>query len=513
MAENDADDPVIANPTYMADIRHFFTTEDVQHMAAKNIDLGTYDGVKGQAINIYQQTSAGTMPPPPPDSDEPPWSANKVQTFLNWMTNGYPVGSATAVPVEPAPPEGATAGRVRKNVANLSDDEVDALKAAFTGLMGRPDSDPNSYWALAGIHWLPGGWDGVTGQCQHHVNPFIGWHRVYLKVFEDALRSVEGCADVTLPYWDFSTLLPPLLQEQPFASYTFPQDPGAHIKPNPGYFPGTTSRFSPQQIKDNMDADVLGDLATSLKQSLWGKYGSGGSGYQQFSIQAHDMGHNSIGPTMANQDIAAFDPVFWFFHCNLDRCWLKWQEAVNATTLTGFKTTLGGNSAWLAPPLNGLPPFSPPALTPATTTDETIAYGITYEEPTLELAEDLTLENTNGSLAAARSFSIKSSTPVSVRVKDIDRLNIPGSFVVNLLADGKVIARRAVFQPTTPRDCETCRSVGLVSLDFRIDQAQLVDRQLSVEIAVPGQADIGAKFPLSQAGNPTINARLLLHDE
>ncbi|HET9975731.1 MAG TPA: hypothetical protein VFQ68_46430 [Streptosporangiaceae bacterium] len=44
------------------------------------------------------------------------------------------------------------------------------------------------------------------------------------------------------------------------------------------------------------------------------------------------------------------------------------------------------------------------------------------------------LENKVGSVAAAHAFSIKRSSPVSVRVKDIDRLNIPGSFVVKLLA-------------------------------------------------------------------------------
>ena len=512
MPDNAAPDGPVANPTYMADIRFFFTSDDVAHMAKKNIDLGTYEGVKGQAPNIYSQTQAGLMPPP--DFGEPAWSDDKVQTFVNWMTNGYPQGAATGPAPGPEPTPGPSTGRVRKNVANLSDDEIATLKAAFTGLMQRDPADPNSYYALAGIHQLPGGWAGVDGQCQHHVNPFNPWHRVFLKLFEDALRSVKGCDEVTLPYWDISTPLPELLQEEPFASYTLQADPGANVKPNPGYYPGTTSRFTPAQIEQNVALHgVLQDIATSQDQSLWGKYGSAGSGYQQFSIQAHDGGHNSIGTWMANQDVAAFDPVFWFFHCNLDRLWLKWQVAVKATTLDGFKSVLGGSAAWLSSPLNALPPFSPPALTPATTTDESIDYGIAYDDQEPGRAEEPTMENTRGSIAAVRSFSIKSSTPVSVRVKDIDRLNIPGTFVVNLLADGKVIAKRAVFQPTAPRECETCRQEGLVSLDFRIDQEQLVDRQLSVEIEVPGHEDIGTKFPLSQAGNPTINARLLLHDE
>ncbi|MEA2139686.1 MAG: tyrosinase [Solirubrobacteraceae bacterium] len=511
----------IANPTYMADIRNFFTPDDVNHMAPKGYDLATYDGVKDNASDIYGQTQAGNMPPPPAE----PWSADKVQTFLNWMTNGFALGSATAPVVEPSSPtNGVTASRVRKNVASLSDEELTTLKAAFTGLMARDPSDPGSYYALAGIHWLPGGWDGVNGRCQHHINGFNPWHRVFLKGFEDALRTVPGCEEVTLPYWDISTPLPDPLREEPFASYTLQEDPAANIRPNPGYFPGSTTRYTPEEIEANLvDRGFASDTATSLQQSRWGVYSNsgpatpgnpnGGSGYQQFSIQAHDSGHVSIGDWMANQDIAAFDPVFWFYHCNLDRLWLQWQRNAGAETLIGFKSTLGANTAWLSPPINGLSPFSPPALTPATTTDETIEFGISYDDQDLESVEELALENTTGSIDAARSFSIKSTTPVSVRVKNIDRLNIPGSFDVHLLADGKVIAKRALFQPTSPRDCETCKSVALISLDFRIEQEKLLDKQLSVEIHVPGHKDIGTKFPLSKAGNPTINARLLLHEE
>ena len=112
---------------------------------------------------------------------------------------------------------------------------------------------------------------------------------------------------------------------------------------------------------------VLDDITTSLNQSLWGAYNT--NGYQDFSIQAHDGGHVSIGPTMADQNVSAYDPVFSFYHCNLDRLWLKWRQSVNATTLTGFTSTITGDTSWLSAPFNALPPFSTPA-------DETIAFGI-----------------------------------------------------------------------------------------------------------------------------------------
>ena len=40
------------------------------------------------------------------------------------------------------------------------------------------------------------------GYCNHGNVLFPTWHRAYLLRLEDALRSILGCADVTLPFWD-----------------------------------------------------------------------------------------------------------------------------------------------------------------------------------------------------------------------------------------------------------------------------------------------------------------------
>lgn len=499
MIENNVTYQVVAAPTYMADIRFFFRPVDVDHMGAKGIELGTYDGVKRNALAIFTHTA-------PPNADMPPdaagkWSDGQSQTFKNWIINGYPLGAATPQAPEGSQTSDTPAGRERKNIASLSAQEIQTLQTAFTGLMARDPSDAGSYFALAGLHGLPASW------CLHHENRFNPWHRVYLKLFEDALRSVPGCQDVTLPYWDLTTPLPALLQQPPFASYTLPTDPGASATPpEPGtYFPYTTQRNTPTEIKQNLqEFEVLQDITTSLNQSMWGVYNI--NGYQDFSIQAHDSGHVSIGPTMADQNVASYDPVFWFYHCNLDRLWLSWQQNVGATTLTGFKSTITGDTSWLSAPFNAMQPFT-------TTADESIAFGISYDKLELASTENITLENKAGSVEAARSFSIKDSSPVSVRVKNIDRLGIPGSFVVNLLADGEPIAKRAFFQPKSPRNCENCRNLALINIDFRIDREKILGRKLSVAIEVPGHEEIGTRFPLSQAGNPSVNARLLLADE
>lgn len=511
MPDNDAADQVVANPTYMADIRFFFRPIDIDHMGGMGIDLSTYAGVKRNALAINTHTGPPS-PTMPPSSAGGRWSSARVQTFKNWIINGCPQGTAAPTTMEPTTP--TSGDRLRKNVESLGDAELEKLKTAFQGLMDRDGdaSATNSYFYIAGQHGLPFAW------CMHHEDGYNPWHRTYLKVFEDALRSVEGCEDVTLPYWDIRKPLPEVLQQPPFASYDLPRDPGAQATPVvTGFFPYTTQRNDPGTIQELMKDGaptgfgVYADIDLSLKQSTWGA--SDLNGYQDWSIQAHDGGHGSIGPTMGNQRVASYDPVFWFYHCNLDRLWLSWQTIVGATTLTGFKSTLDHGSDWLSPPFNALPPFSPPEFTPATTTGQTIEFGITYDALETVSEEVRALENTAGSLAATRSFSIKRATPVSVRVKGIDRLAIPGTFAVNLLADGAPIARRAFFQPDEPRDCEGCRKHALVNIDFRIDANELVDRTLSVGIEVLYADDDVKNFPLAQAGNPTINARLLLHDE
>ncbi|KJK43389.1 tyrosinase family protein [Streptomyces sp. NPDC056254] len=486
----------VAAPTYLADIRFFFRPEDVAHMAAKGIELGTYDGLKSNALSVHAQTA-------PPNSLMPPdaagkWSTARSQTFKNWIVNGCPLG--TAAPAEP-PTDGQAPGtRLRKDVTKLDDGEFDLLATAFRGLMDRAPEDPNSYFALAGQHGLPDSW------CLHHQDRYNPWHREYLRVFEDALRSVPGCEEVTLPYWDISTELPQRLQQPPFDAYVLPADPGATVTPPvTGFFPYTTQRYPAAQIAQNVaDFEVLEDIATSLTQSLWGAYNV--NGYQDFSIQAHDSGHGSIGPTMGTQEVASYDPVFWFFHCNLDRLWLSWQTRVSATTLTGFRSTLGENTDWLTAPFNALPPFG-------TTADQTVETEASYDRLELLSPVEGPLENLTGSIDAIHPFTFRSASPVSVRVKGIHRLDIPGSFVVTLLADGEPVAKRFFFQPVNPPGCANCVEHGIVNIDFRMTPQRLLDRTLSVRIDVPGHADeIGTAFPLARAGNPTINARLLVEE-
>ena len=488
MANTD-NDPLVEHPTWFGQIRSFFTKDDIAHMSAKGIDLGTYNGVVTNAISIYSQTQSGSMPPDP----APKWSANRVQTFLNWVTDNYPLGTPQpAKYVKAAALAAAPPPRLRKEVTSLGAPEIATLKKAFAGIMARDPKQPDSYFAIAGVHWYPAIDQNPLFHCLHHENRFLPWHRLHLKSFEDALRSVPGCADVTLPYWDVTTPVPPLLYEQPFAQYAL-QAPIGH-----GYDPLTTSRYPASEITANInDFGVPNQIVLSLRQSIWEQFNSN-------FWRAHDNGHVSCGTTMENQDISAFDPVFWFFHCDLDRIWLQWQRSVGATTLAGFKSTCRGSTAWLdIPAFGALPPFAGHAA-------DTIDFPeVDYAPPGKEVMA-MGFENKTGNIAAAKRFRLDSAAPLSIRVKDIDRSGIPGTFVVHLLADGKEVARQAFFQPTRPDICPSCSESAKVAIDFLVEPGKVLDKNLTVEVHVPGQRAIGTKFPLSKTGQPTINVRHLI---
>lgn len=485
-------DPVVENPTWFGQIREFFTPTDISHMQAKGIDLSVYDVVASSCWDIYGQTSSGSMPPPP----LPQWSANKNQTFFNWANQGCPKGTPPPVAADALFMARAAAPRIRKDVTDLSDVEIATLTKAFNGIMTRDPAEPDSYFTIAGYHWFPAIDINPRFHCLHHENRFLAWHRIHLMRFEDALRSVPDCADVTLPYWDISSLsVPDLFSRPPFDKYVA-QAPIGH-----GYDPFTSSRYDPGTIIEGFErTNIRGATEQALRIPKW-------EAFNRAYWAVHDNGHVSIGPTMANQDVASFDPIFWFFHCNLDRVWLEWQISLQATTLSGFKSTCTTPTVWLDnPQVGALMPFT------ETAADAVVLSEVAYAAPAREM-EAVDFVNREGNIRAGAKFRIDSSAPLSIRVKDIDRTAIPGTFFVHLLADGQEVARQAFFQPTDPGACLNCSENAIVPIDFQVPAEQVLDKDLSIEIHVPAHAEIGTRFPMSKVGTPTINVRHLLEGD
>lgn len=106
--------------------------------------------------------------------------------------------------------------RVRRSIQDLQNDydskkdvkPLENLMRAWKGIKELPPDDPRSFFVLGGYHGEPfrgAGWGNSSywgGYCNHGNVLFPTWHRVYLFMLEEALRSIPGCGDVTLPFWD-----------------------------------------------------------------------------------------------------------------------------------------------------------------------------------------------------------------------------------------------------------------------------------------------------------------------
>jgi hypothetical protein len=406
--------------------------------------------------------------------------------------------------------------------------------------MDLPNDDPRSFYQLGAIHWYPG-----KTYCEHHIHPFLAWHRAYILQFENALRSIPGCENVTLPYWDISDdRYPEIFSEGPFANYKVPQEfldqypqeiTNGSLKADGSIIRNDAATYNEEKWKYIRDAthDPTNLNKVYLDKIIqfptWNAFNgldtNGNYVASESLMHAHDMIHNSNGATTANQDVTGFEPVFWLFHSNWDRLMWQWQKLHHTTNVDDFKKNVqaaGDSTDWIdGVGLNILDPFTE---TLGLTVDQTIDLndmGINYVEPPLPLtnaenfaANEMSLHRSAKKGKSTKSeFTIRNLSYVSLRVKDVDRLKIPGAFTVSLYLGGELLQKRFFFQPTKPGNCANCVKQALVSFDFEFENERLqkADGKVKVEIQLSREDEDGNRpvIPFGKIGNPTINIRLV----
>jgi hypothetical protein len=194
---------------------------------------------------------------------------------------------------------------------------------------------------------------GETGEpfyCKHSVYSFIAWHTPYVYQFELLLNKYNRSADdtyITLPWLDLTDTS---------ADYGFLNDPEITIlyekrtrtieNPLAGayyYVHGIRTRtvrqgfFTPTNKKQHMQINtVRKQLNNALYATQYEEFSSAptkvGRTNTAVSYVPLETPHNSLhdiiggnNGNMSNIDIAAFDPVFWLHHCNMDRHYYSWM--------------------------------------------------------------------------------------------------------------------------------------------------------------------------------------------
>ncbi|CAI6340671.1 unnamed protein product [Periconia digitata] len=234
-----------------------------------------------------------------------------------------------------------------------------------------------SYYQVAGIHgqpWIP--WDGVPswtddphwGYCPHNGNLFATWHRPYVMLYEQLLyehvKAIVGeISDATtkarfqeiakkfrVPYWDWAQKIPAVAAvSNPLSGYRFhPLQPEDF--PVPENFQAPYDHW--EQIihyPDDPSSTNPNDNLTGLHQTLNNNLGFARDGiyklftnylpFNRFSNQGPgsdvnignlETVHGSIHDSFRDGHLqfpltAAFDPIFYLHHANVDRQIAIWQ--------------------------------------------------------------------------------------------------------------------------------------------------------------------------------------------
>lgn len=117
---------------------------------------------------------------------------------------------------------------------------LENLVKAFRGIQNLGSSDQNSFFVIGGYHGEPFATNPDPkqpfwgGHCHHQTILFPTWHRAYMLCLEGALQSIEGCADVMLPYWDECLAVGSTDDPIPWV-LTSPYFPPDSTQPNPLY--------------------------------------------------------------------------------------------------------------------------------------------------------------------------------------------------------------------------------------------------------------------------------------
>jgi tyrosinase len=185
---------------------------------------------------------------------------------------------------------------------------------------------PPSVWKSLALEM----WD----TCQSHLgqpeNYFLPWHRMYVLYFESIIRKVSGQSSFTLPYWNYTVsgpnhgVIPPEFRKPNDATYG-----SLYVsKRNPGVNNGDA-------IDKNQPPGTLN--LNSLRQCRYGFTSNASLGFNEsLDFGLHGNVHVLTGNSqnMGSVPWAAYDPIFWLHHSNIDRLWASWNAGPNRKNLT-----------------------------------------------------------------------------------------------------------------------------------------------------------------------------------
>ena len=208
--------------------------------------------------------------------------------------------------------------RIRKNVRNLTTTELNQVRKGYELMYSlNAQDDYRSYCKWAGYHGIPDHF------CPHGNQRFLTWHRAYMYGMENTMGQLLGDPSFALPYWDWTSQVSQNEGIPKAYTDTTYVDKDGNTKPNPlltaiKCYDGTQTTRRPGA------PPFLGFLETMVSAAI-----NNTNSYDEFNArieQPHNSLHGWVSGDMGAIDTAAYDPVFYAHHCNVDRQWWQWQQ-------------------------------------------------------------------------------------------------------------------------------------------------------------------------------------------
>ncbi|KAK0042168.1 tyrosinase-like protein tyr-1, partial [Biomphalaria pfeifferi] len=214
---------------------------------------------------------------------------------------------------------------VRKEYRMLTSEERKRYHNAINTLKRDTSVRPNRYDAIAGIHTA-----SISGTA--HGGPgFLGWHRIFLFIYERALRQVDP--RICLPYWD-STLESDLNNPLESLIWSAEYFGTARGPVRRGPFANWRLPNGTQLIRNvGVDGDLLNNQIINgiLSRRRYEEVTSAAESGQQYSIELqHGTVHMFVGGMMANLNTAAYDPIFYMHHAFIDYIFEKFRDRLRS---------------------------------------------------------------------------------------------------------------------------------------------------------------------------------------
>ena len=218
---------------------------------------------------------------------------------------------------------------------------VDAMKA-------RKPSHPDSWFFQGAIHAVRADWIADAAkvdpdvnkvdqakfwnQCPHNPRygsaDFLLWHRAYLHYFEGILRKASGNPVLSLPYWNYPVAARRNLPE----IYRVPASSAnpLFITQRVAAMNAGTGQLSPGAVSLDALTKKVFFGTTSGADVFGGLIAIGSEPGNKGAIERvpHDTVHGGVGGAtgwMGSVPTAAFDPIFWPHHTEIDHLFTSWD--------------------------------------------------------------------------------------------------------------------------------------------------------------------------------------------